>query len=65
MSIESEQVHINKLRYGFKAKIFKDGLFSQAHVYLDTVYDNFLWITTDVNAFLVDLCYTKISCYSL
>lgn len=60
-----EANNLARLRYGFKAKIFKNSIFSEAAIYLDTLYDNFLWITTDGNAFLVDLCFTTISSYSL
>jgi hypothetical protein len=54
-----------RLKYGFKAKIFNNGLFSEAAIYLDTLYDNLLWIAIDSKAFLIDLCFTTITCYSL
>ena len=55
----------SSLRYGFAAKIFKNTIFYQASIYLDRLYDNFLWIATDNNAFLIDLNFVNISCYSL
>jgi hypothetical protein len=53
------------LRYGLRAKIYKDSNFFPATIYLDPIYDNFIWIATVESSFLVDLSFASISFYYL
>lgn len=57
--------NLKKLRYGLRAKIYKDSNFFLATIYLDPIYDNFIWIATAESSFLVDLSFASISFYCL
>jgi hypothetical protein len=57
--------NLKKLRYGLRTRIYKDSNFFPATIYLDAIYDNFIWIATEESSFLVDLSFASISLYSL
>lgn len=47
MNLTEEKKYLQQLYYGLRAKIFENSKLFEATIYIDNLYDNFLWIATN------------------